>query len=382
MKLFVVGVNYRTAPVGFREKVAVPAERLSATGWKLRNEAGLSEVVILSTCNRVELYGVAPGPVGDLARLFHLIAPDAGDAASSVYSHEGAEAIAHLIRVTGGLDSMVLGETDVQHQVKDAYDGARRAGLTGGTLNLVFQKALQATKEIRSHTTIGVGTTSIGSVAVTLARKILGDRFTGGTVLLVGAGGMAATCLRHFVKSGVSSFIICNRSPERAAKLTDEFGGRAVPLEELPTVLPEADIVVSATGAPGYILDRKSVDRIRHTRGGRPLFLIDIAVPRDIDPALKQVDGVFLFNVDDLEAVVEGNLRNREAELQVCAEIIRERVGRIVKRLHAMEEFRVRRQEPRPTLCQQFRLGRLGPRPTLCQQYRILHLAVAREQSG
>jgi glutamyl-tRNA reductase len=363
MRFFVAGVNYRTAPVGFREKVAVPAGELFSVGWRLLDQARLSEVVILSTCSRVELYGVAPDGAGDLSRLFDLVAPAAGPVTSHVYVHEGSAAIDHLIRVTSGLDSMVLGETDVQHQVKDAYDTAHRAGLTGKILNFVFQKALQATKEIRNNTTIGVGTTSIGSVAVTLARKILGDRFSRSTVLLIGAGGMASTCLRHFVKSGVTSFIICNRSPERALRLTDEFGGRTVPLEDLHDVLPTADIVVSATGAPGFIVDSRSVAAARAIRGRRPLFLIDIAVPRDIDPALKHVDGVFLYNVDDLEAVVEGNLRNREAELHACAGIIKERVGRILHRLQTMEEFRIENPEPRRTLCQEYLLRRFMVAP-------------------
>jgi glutamyl-tRNA reductase len=338
VRLFVAGVNYRTAPVEFREQVAVRADQLFSTGWRLRHGAGLSEVVIVSTCNRVELYGVAPDAAGDLSRLLSLIAPGAQDPHPYVYVHEGSEAIAHLIRVTSGLDSMVLGETDVQRQVKDAYEKAHLAGLTGKVLNLVFQKVLHATKEIRSHTTIGVGTTSIGSVGVSLAAKIFGDRFSEVRVLLIGAGQMASTCLRHFVKCGVSSFLISNRSPERARTLVDEFGGCQVPMEDLSSALALADIVVSATGAPGYIVSRRDIEAVSQARGKRPLFLIDIAVPRDFDPEVASVEGVFLYNVDDLEAVVKNNLRNREAELEVCASIITEKVRTILVKLNSMKE--------------------------------------------
>jgi len=337
MRIFVVGVNYRTAPVEFREKVAVRGDQLFSTGWRLRHGAGLSELVILSTCNRVELYGVTTDTTGDLSRLLHLIAPIAGDAQPYVYVHEGPEAIAHLIKVTSGLDSMVLGETDVKSQVKDAYDKAHLAGLTGKVLNLVFQKALHATKEIRSHTSIGVGTTSVGSVAVSLAGKIFGDRYSDLTVLLIGAGQMASTCLRHFVKCGASSFIICNRSPEGARNLVEEFGGRAVTPDELATALIQADIVVSATGAPGYVVDKKTVEAVWRARGGRPLFLVDIAVPRDVDPDVKTIDGVYLYNVDDLEAVVKDNLKNRESELDTCDAIIQDKVRILRAKLTSME---------------------------------------------
>ncbi|TPW17150.1 MAG: glutamyl-tRNA reductase [bacterium] len=339
MRLFVAGVNYRTAPVEFREKVAVRAEHLFSTGWRLRHGAGLSELVILSTCNRVELYGVAPDSAGDLSRLLHLIAPIAEDPHPYVYVHEGAEAIAHLIKVTSGLDSMILGETDVQKQVKDAWDKAHLAGLTGKVLNLVFQKALHATKEIRTHTTIGVGTTSVGAVAVSLASKIFGERLADRTILLIGAGQMAATCLRHFVKYGASSFIICNRSPERARHLVSEFGGRAITPDDLDAALIQADIVVSATGAPGYVLDREGIEAIGPARGGRPLFLVDIAVPRDIEPDVRNMDGVFLYNIDDLEAVVNDNLKNREGELDTCDVIIKEKIRTLLVKLGSMEEL-------------------------------------------
>jgi glutamyl-tRNA reductase len=339
MKLFVVGVNYRTAPVEFREKVAIRNDQLFSTGWRLRHGAGLSELVILSTCNRVEIYGVAPDTLGDRARLIYLIAPMAEVPESYVYVHEGAAVIEHLIRVTSGLDSMVLGETDVQRQVKDWYDRAHSAGLTGKILNHVFQKALHAAKEIRTHTAIGVGTTSLGSVAVSLAGKIFGSRLQEVTVLLIGAGQMASTCLRHFVKSGVRSFLIANRSPERARGLTEEFGGRAVPIEELGSALIHADIVVSATGSSGFVVNRKDIEDVQQARRSRPLFLIDIAVPRDVDPDVRSVEGIFLYNVDDLEAVINGNLKNREAEIDVCAAIIADKVHTILTKLRSLEEF-------------------------------------------
>jgi glutamyl-tRNA reductase len=241
--------------------------------------------------------------------------------------------VAHLFSVASGLDSMVIGETEITGQVKQAYLAAQEAKLTGRVTNRLFQTALQAAKEIRTQTGIGRGATSVGSVAVELAERIFDRDLSGKTVMIIGAGKMGEACIRHLAKKGARSVLVSNRSYDRALNLATEFGGRAVRFEECRTAMAEADIVVSSTGSTDTILHRDDVAAVMAGRGNRPLFLIDIAVPRDIDAEVEQLDNVYLYNVDHLEAIVRENVRQREQELTRCRTILSERTAALMARL-------------------------------------------------
>lgn len=333
MKLFVAGLSYKTAPVALREKLAVHPTRLRCHGCRLKLAGNLSEVVLLSTCNRVEIYGVGPWVNGNVYRLFQQLAGSDADFAPHLYVKEGVEAVQHLFSVASGLDSMVIGETEITGQVKQAYLAAQQAQLTGRVTNRLFQTALQVAKEIRTQTGIGRGATSVGSVAVELAERIFDQNLSAKTVMIIGAGKMGEACVRHLSKKGARSVLVANRSYERALNLAAEFGGRAVPFDQLMPTLSEADIVVSSTGCPDTILNRDDIAAVMPARHNRPLFLIDIAVPRDIDADVQQLENVYLYNVDHLETIVRENVKNREHELAQCQSIIRERSEALMTKL-------------------------------------------------
>jgi glutamyl-tRNA reductase len=332
MKLFVAGLSYKTAPVELREKLAVHPSRLRCHGCRLKLAAGLDAVVLLSTCNRVEVYGVASKVNGNVQRLFQHLSTGDVDFAPHLYLKEGAEAVRHLFSVASGLDSMVIGETEITGQVKQAYLAAQEAKLTGRVTNRLFQTALQAAKEIRTQTGIGRGATSVGSVAVELAERIFDRDLSGKAVMIIGAGKMGEACIRHLAKKGGRSVLVSNRSYDRALNLATEFGGRAVRFDECLQGMAEADIVVSSTGCPQTILHRGDVASVMAGRRNRPLFLIDIAVPRDIDADVEQLDNVYLYNVDHLEAIVRENVRQREHELARCQAILAERTAALMAR--------------------------------------------------
>jgi len=332
MKLFVAGLNYRTAPVQLREKLAVHPSRLRCYGCRLKLEGGLDEVVLLSTCNRVEVYGVASKFRGNVHRLFQELAGGEADVAPYLYVKRDAEAVQHLFAVASGLDSMVLGETEITGQVKQAYLAAQEGKLTGRVTNRLFQTALQVAKEIRTQTGIGRGATSVGSVAVELAERIFDRDLSGKAVMIIGAGKMGEACIRHLAKKGARSLLVANRSYDRALNLAGEFGGRAVRFEDCLKAMAEADIVVSSTGCPQTILGREDLASVMAARRNRPLFLVDIAVPRDIAPNVEQLPNVFLYNVDHLEAIVRENVRLREHELDRCQAIIGQRTATLMTR--------------------------------------------------
>ena len=332
MKLFVAGLSYKTAPVELREKLAVHASRLRCQGCRLKVGGNLAELVLLSTCNRVEIYGVTPKVNGNVHRLFQQLSTGEVDFTPHLYIKEGAEAVEHLFSVVSGLDSMVIGETEITGQVKQAYLAAQEAKLTGRVTNRLFQTALQTAKEIRTQTGIGRGATSVGSVAVELAERIFDRDLSGKTVMIIGAGKMGEACIRHLAKKGARSVVVSNRSFDRALSLATEFGGRAVRFDDCLQAMAGADIVVSSTGCPDTILHRDGVATVMAGRGSRPLFLIDIAVPRDIDADVEQLDNVYLYNVDHLEAIVRENVRQREQELVRCRAILGERVAALMAR--------------------------------------------------
>ena len=334
MKIFVAGLSYKTTPVEVREKLAVSRARLQCCGCRLKLRGGLDEVVLLSTCNRVEIYGVSPWVHGRVQQLFQELTNSDFDFTPHLYVKEGAEAAKHLFAVASGLDSLVIGETEITGQVKNAYQAAKDAGLVGKKMNRLFQTAFAVVKAIRTRTGIGRGATSIGSVAVELAEKIFDRDLSAKTVMILGAGKMGEACVKHLAKRGAQTVLVANRSVERAEKLAAEFGGRAVRLEDSAAALTAADILVSSTGSPDLVLSRADVAKILPARGHRPLVLVDIAVPRDIDPAVAELPNVFLYDIDDLEAVVRENTKNRVQELAVCQQIIAEHTAELMERFN------------------------------------------------
>jgi glutamyl-tRNA reductase len=333
MNIFVAGLSYKTTPVEVREKLAVARSRLQCCGCRLKLRGGLEEVVLLSTCNRVEIYGVAQWIQGRVQQLFQELAGTSLDLTPHLYVKEGMDAARHLFAVASGLDSLVIGETEITGQVKNAYQAAKEAGLVGKRMNRLFQTAFCVVKQIRTNTAIGRGATSVGSVAVELAEKVFDARLDEKTVMILGAGKMGEACVKHLAKRGAKTVLVANRSLERAEKLAAEFGGRAVRLEDSAAAIAEADILVSSTGSPDIVLWREDLARILPTRRNRPLVLVDIAVPRDIDPAVAELPNVFLYDIDDLEAVVRENTRNREQELAVCQDIITRHATDLMARL-------------------------------------------------
>ena len=354
MKIFVAGLSYKTTPVEVRERLAVHRSRVQCAGCRLKLRGGLEEVVLLSTCNRVEIYGVSPWIHGRVQQLFQELTNCDIDFTPHLYVKEGVEAAEHLFAVASGLDSLVLGETEITGQVKNAYQLAKDAGLVGKKMNRLFQTALSVVKQIRTNTAIGRGATSVGSVAVELAEKVFDADLSRKTVMILGAGKMGEACVKHLAKRGAQTVLVANRSFERAEKLAAEFGGRAVRIEDSSSAMTEADILVSSTGSPDIVLKRSDVEMILPARRNRPLVLVDIAVPRDIDPAVAELPDVFLYDIDDLEAVVRENTKNRGQELALCQQIVSEHAAELMERLSAVPAKRrekARETAPAGVLC-------------------------------
>lgn len=331
MELFVIGLSHKTAPIQVRERLAVPERELPHVLEALGEVPELAERMFFTTCNRVEVYGVAEGPLPhavestreSLERYRHL---EPSALRGFLYTHAGPDAARHVFRVASSLDSMVIGEPQILGQVKAAYTTALSQHTTGIVLNNLLEQAFHVAKRVRTETGIGTSPVSISSVAVELARKIFGD-LAGRTVLILGAGEMAELALRHLVDDGVHSILVANRSHERAVALAEQFQGKAVTFEAFRQEMVEADIVISSTSAPHVILKKEDMQAIILERRHRPIFLIDIANPRDIDPECNAVDNVYLYNIDDLQSVVSTNLKEREREAERAAAIIEREVG-------------------------------------------------------
>ena len=337
MKLFAAGVSYKTAPVEVREQLAVTPSHLVDAAEVLKLFGYLDEVVLLSTCNRVEIYGTTERASGDIKLLFRLLCAEPLELDDYIYVHEDADAVRHLLRVAPGLDSLVLGETEITGQIKNAYEIARNAGLTGGVLNRLFQRAFQATKEIRSRTGIGRGAVSIKSAAVELVEKTLGD-LSRQSIMVIGAGQMAECCVRSLVKKGARSILIANRSFDRAIDLAIQCGGQAVCLGDCLFEMPDVDVVIAATSSPESLLTRDDADNLMRSRHHRPLLLIDLSVPRNIDPAVRGLEHVALYNIDDLAAVARRGVQARERELAACHQIIEAHVAALIENLNAEDK--------------------------------------------
>jgi glutamyl-tRNA reductase len=338
--LLALGVSHHTAPLELREKLALTEGAAAGVLNALVSEESISEAASLSTCNRTELYLVATDSVEAETAGLGVLAREAGipptELLGPLYSLRATDAARHLYRVTAGLDSMILGEAEIQGQVKRAYELALVEGATGPILNRMFRGALAAGKRARTETAVGEKGVSIPSVAVELAQRNLGD-LSARRVLLIGAGETSELTARALAARGSDAVFIANRGYNRAISLAERFGGEAVRIDELPVQLASADIVVSATNSPHHLIERSELEAIMGQRDGKPLLLIDLAVPRDIDPDCREVGGVSLFDVDEVQAIVERNASGREAEARHATGILDSELSRFERWLGAQE---------------------------------------------
>ncbi|MEP6865209.1 MAG: glutamyl-tRNA reductase, partial [Deltaproteobacteria bacterium] len=313
-ELFVVGLSWRTAKVAVREKLAFREDEVADTLLALTRELPVTEALLISTCNRVEVYGVAK-PETNIASsvrtwLAQRRSAKLAELDSALYERRGPAAIRHVFAVASSLDSLVVGEAQILGQLKDAYAISGTAGTTGPVLSRAIERAFGVAKRVRTETTIARGAANVSSVAVELAGRVFGD-LSGKSVLVVGAGKMSSLAARHLYTNGAQRIIVTNRSPEKAEALADEIEGTAAPWADLERLLAGADVVISSTGAREPVLTRAMFKRIAKARKYKPMMIIDIAVPRDAEPQIQDIDGVYLFDIDDLDKVVAANLAER-----------------------------------------------------------------------
>jgi len=335
MSLFAAGVSHKTAPVELREQFAVKQSAIIDLAFVLKSFGHLDEIVLISTCNRVEIYGTTRQAKGHIKSLLQLLSAEPGNLDPRIYLYEGAAAVRHLLRVAAGLDSMVLGETEITGQIKNAYEIARNAGLTGRVLNRLFQRAFQATKAIRTFTGIGRGTVSIKSAAVELIGK---TDLSQQSIMVLGSGAMAESCVRLLVKKGARSLFISSRSFDRALDLATRCGGDAVCFGNSLLEMRDVDVVLAATSSSETLLSRDDAENLMKARRKRPLLLIDLSVPRNIDPAAGQVENISLYNIDDLEGLAKRGVQARESELAACHQIIEAHVAALIEKLCAEDD--------------------------------------------
>jgi glutamyl-tRNA reductase len=339
-ELLALGISHKTAPLGLRERVAFTEGRAAGLLRELVAAPEVHEAAAISTCNRTELYLAAPDPVGAESLALGVLAREGGtpptELVGHLYSLRGADAAMHLFKVTAGLDSMILGEAEVQGQVKRAYELALVEGATGPILNRLFRGALAAGKRARSETGITERGVSVPSVAVELAQRALGD-LSSRLVVVVGAGETAELTARALAARGVEPAFIANRRHDRAIGLAQRFGGRAIRFEDLPEQMERADIVVASTASPHHVVEREELGAVMRARRGRPVLLIDLAVPRDIHPDCRDLEGVSLHDMDDLQALVERNASGREAEARKAESILRAELGRFERWLGSQD---------------------------------------------
>lgn len=335
MSIVAIGLSHRTAPVTLRERFAFDHARIPATLQVLRDSRIVDEAVILSTCNRVEIYAATSlEPAQAFAELYQFLITthDFRDPINDeIYRLAEPHSVEHLFKVASGLDSMVLGETEILGQLKQAYDLALKHKHTGGRLNKTFQKAFNVAKHIRTDTNIQRGSISVGSVAVELAEKIF-TTLTDRNVLVIGAGDTSEKTARSLLSRGAKSIIVTNRSHDKAVALATELGGRAVRFDDWASEFADIDIAISSTSAPDYVIDRVKLAPLMKLRKNRPLLLIDIAVPRDIEPEVNLMENVYVYNIDDLQAIAADYLKQRQKEIAHCEQIIIEKVRELLAR--------------------------------------------------
>jgi glutamyl-tRNA reductase len=339
-EILAVGVSHKTAPVELRERLALPEPRAAEFLRDLRGATDIHEAVAISTCNRTELYLVVGELVEAESRVLAMLCSQAGigptGLASAIYSHRNCDAARHLYTVTAGLDSMIVGEAEIQGQIKRAYDAALNNETVGPLTNRLFKAALATGKRVRSETAIGERQLTLPGVAVALAREQLGT-LEGREVVVVGTGETGELTARALADAGARALFVATRRRDRALSLAQRYGGRSVSFDELPTVLCRADIVVAATASPHLLLEARELALVMDERRGRPLLLIDLAVPRDIDSSCGDLDGVSLYDIDDLQAVIARNRKVRMAEARKAEGIIEEEIGHFAVWLGSLE---------------------------------------------
>ncbi len=336
MNFFVIGVNHKTAPVEVRERFAIPEAKLPDALRQLTEMPGVEEGMIVSTCNRVEIIARAKNGncnLQDFVRKYYGFEPDQFQ--KYIFEHREKAAVRHMFRVASSLDSMVVGEPQILGQVKEAYAVARAVGAVQSQLDALLTRAFAVAKKVRSETAVASSSVSVASVAVELAQKIFGE-LNGKAVYLVGAGKMCELAARHLLAHGAGKIYVANRTFERAVALARKFNGEAVPFEKHYDTVEKADIIISSTGAPHAIFRKEHGERFLKVRKNRPMFFIDIAVPRDIDPKLNDLDGIFVYDIDDLQQVVSSHLGDRKREAERAEELVAEEVERFESRLQTL----------------------------------------------
>jgi glutamyl-tRNA reductase len=340
-ELLALGISHKTAPLELRERLALTEGRATGVLGELKESEPVIEAAAVSTCNRSELYLVVSDAVEAESAALSVLSREGSirptELVESLYSHRGIEAAEHLFEVAAGLDSMILGEAEIQGQVKRAYELALVEGATGPILNRLFRGALATGKRVRTETRIGEGGTSVPSAAVELAQRSLGGQLASRRVLLIGAGETAELTARALAAKGVEAVFVANRRYDRAIGLADRFGGEAVRFDELPAQLIKADIVVSSTNSPHHIVEREELELMMAERDREPLLFIDLAVPRDIDPACAEVEGVSIHDVDDVQSVADRNFGGREAEARRAERIVAAEAVRFERWLGSLE---------------------------------------------
>ena len=336
MSLLLVGVNHNSAPIDVRERLSIPSSRLADAIRSLLHHPGVREGLILSTCNRVEVLTEQESQSDLRPFLSEYFAVSSEELAPHLYEYRERDAVRHLFRVASSLDSMVVGEPQILGQVKQSYSVARELGAVSFTLDRLMQSAFTVAKKVRTQTEIGSSSVSIASVAVDLAKQIFGS-LQGKQVMLVGAGKMSELAARHLMTQGIASIMVANRTPERSDALAAEFHGLAVPFADLLLHAPKADIIITSTGAPQHIFSAADARAISARRRGKPVFFIDIAMPRDVDPAANGAEGVFVYSIDDLQQVAVRNMSSRSEEAAAAERIVSNEVDRFQQQLQGLD---------------------------------------------
>ncbi len=334
MKIAILGLNHKTSPVEIRERLAFSSSRL-AEAFNLLKSLSVEESVILSTCNRVEVYIATNGSRNSKDILFKFLKEfhdyDLTSFENGLYFYSEPESIEHLFSVASGLDSMVVGESEITGQVKSAYEVARQLKMTNKILNPLFQAAFNVAKEVRTKTTIGKGGVSVASVACELAKRIFED-LSEKAIMILGAGKMGESTARYLISRGLKSILVSNRSYERALELASVFGGRAIKFDGCFNEMVNVDIVISSTSAPHFLITPDEIKDVMHKRHSRPIFIIDISVPRNVDPKVGLMEDVYLYDIDDLKNLAEENINKRRAEVERGLRLIDEKVQEFLRR--------------------------------------------------
>ncbi|MBI1195717.1 MAG: glutamyl-tRNA reductase [Gammaproteobacteria bacterium] len=340
MSILAIGLNHKTAPVSVRERVSFPADELHGILQQLTTDTGISEAAILSTCNRTEMFCCSSDDqdkrdnVIDWFHHFHHLNPK--EVEPYLYTHPDRSAVQHLLRVASGLDSMILGEPQILGQIKDAYMAAKQAGTMGQCLNRLFEHTFQVAKQVRTDTAIGSSPVSVAFAAVSLSKQIF-STLSGHTGLLIGAGETIELVARHLRENGIEDLIIANRTLARAETLVNEVNGLAITLQEIPDYLHRADIVISSTASPLPILGKGAVERAIKMRKHRPMLMVDIAVPRDIEPEVSELNDAYLYTVDDLQEIIDEGLKSRQEAALQAEEIIEAQAARFMGWLQSLD---------------------------------------------